>query len=196
MTEHSISTADKILSVAINLMSEKGFKAVSTKEIAKAASVSEMTIFRTFGTKKNILDEAVNKYYYSSPLTKLFEEQIKWELAHDLQMISKAYLELMSRNREVFLIALMERNTLPEMNEKLTAHPLKLKEMYIEYFKTMQQKGKVIKGDPEAQAWAVMNVSFGRFVSDIISSGLVKQLPFEDFVASTVYILVRGLTPE
>jgi TetR/AcrR family transcriptional regulator, mexJK operon transcriptional repressor len=194
MTEQVVNTADKILSVAIDLMSEKGFKAVSTKEIAKAASVSEMTVFRTFGTKKNILDEAVNKFSYSYPLTKLFQEQIKWDLAHDLYVISKAYYELMTRNEKVFLIALMERNTLPEMHEKLIHHPIKLKEMYVEYFKTMQQQGKVIKGNHEAQALLVMNVNFGRFVSDIISGGAVKQLPFDDFITSTVDILARGLT--
>ncbi|MCD8508499.1 MAG: TetR/AcrR family transcriptional regulator [Bacillus sp. (in: Bacteria)] len=47
-----ISTEDRILHAAIDLMEQKGFKAVTTREIAIEAGFSEMTLFRHFGTKK------------------------------------------------------------------------------------------------------------------------------------------------
>jgi AcrR family transcriptional regulator len=46
---------EKILAAAIQIFSEKGFSAATTKEIAKSAGVAEGTIFRYFKTKKDIL---------------------------------------------------------------------------------------------------------------------------------------------
>jgi AcrR family transcriptional regulator len=45
----------KILEAAITIISEKGFNAATTSEIARAAGVAEGTIFRYFKTKKDIL---------------------------------------------------------------------------------------------------------------------------------------------
>lgn len=39
------NTSDKILQAALALMQDKGFQAVSVKEIAQHAEVSEMTVF-------------------------------------------------------------------------------------------------------------------------------------------------------
>jgi AcrR family transcriptional regulator len=64
---------------AIDLMAERRYKTV-TKEIAKAASVSEMTVFRYFGSKLNILEHAVDQYSVSIPLAKVFKDHIVWDL--------------------------------------------------------------------------------------------------------------------
>ena len=45
----------KILDAAIGVISEKGFSAASTSEIARQAGAAEGTIFRYFKTKKDIL---------------------------------------------------------------------------------------------------------------------------------------------
>ena len=45
----------KIIDAAIAIISEKGFSASSTSEIAQMAGVAEGTIFRYFKTKKDIL---------------------------------------------------------------------------------------------------------------------------------------------
>src|SRR4051812_23187800 len=94
-----LCTGDKILTVAVDLMSDKGYKTVTTKEIAQEAGVSEMTVFRHFGCKLKILQDAVDKFSCSTPLQHLFDESIEWDLEKDLLMISCAYHEMMGRNR-------------------------------------------------------------------------------------------------
>lgn len=44
----------QILQTAVNLFSQRGFKGTTTKEIAKAAGVSEAIIFRHFATKDEL----------------------------------------------------------------------------------------------------------------------------------------------
>ncbi len=49
----------RVINAAINLFSEKGFSATSTKEISKRADMAEGTIFRYFPTKDAILERMV-----------------------------------------------------------------------------------------------------------------------------------------
>src|SRR5215208_6586803 len=44
----------QILSVAVSLFSERGFRGTTTKEIAQAAGVSEAMVFRHFATKQEL----------------------------------------------------------------------------------------------------------------------------------------------
>ena len=44
----------QILSVAVRLFSQRGFRGTTTKEIAHAAGVSEAIIFRHFATKDDL----------------------------------------------------------------------------------------------------------------------------------------------
>ncbi|VDG19563.1 TetR/AcrR family transcriptional regulator [Lactobacillus sp.] [Lactiplantibacillus mudanjiangensis] len=49
-----------VLQVSLNLFSEQGFDGTSTSEIAKAAGVSEGTVFKQFKTKAGILEALLN----------------------------------------------------------------------------------------------------------------------------------------
>ena len=60
------STKNQIIEAAYNCFSEKGYLGTTTKEIAKAAKVSEITIFRHFGSKESIF-ESVLRYYSIIP---------------------------------------------------------------------------------------------------------------------------------
>jgi len=47
---------EQILQTAVNLFSQKGFRGTTTKEIAKAAGVSEAMVFRHFAKKTDLYD--------------------------------------------------------------------------------------------------------------------------------------------
>jgi TetR/AcrR family transcriptional regulator len=49
-------TEKKLLNAALNIFSKKGRDAATTKAIAEKAGRTEMTLFRKFGTKKNLFD--------------------------------------------------------------------------------------------------------------------------------------------
>ncbi|UHA75543.1 TetR/AcrR family transcriptional regulator [Paenibacillus sp. 481] len=195
MSQRAEKTADKILEAAIELICEHGYQAVTTKSIAQAAGVSEMTVFRIFGTKKGILEAAIDKYSYSVPMTHAFEECIKWNLEADLFMVSKLYHDLMRKNRKVFVISMMERNTMPELFTQSTAHPRKLKELLTDYFAEMQRRGLVVAGDPEHQSITFLYMNHGKYVSETFTGGLVSSIQLDDWLPDAIRVLARGLTP-
>jgi len=53
----------KILNTAFELFAEHGVQKVSIQEIAKKAQVSQVTIYNYFGSKEQMLVEAIKDYY-------------------------------------------------------------------------------------------------------------------------------------
>lgn len=48
-------TATRILDAAAALLAERGYRATATRAIAERAGVNEVTVFRTFGSKRGVL---------------------------------------------------------------------------------------------------------------------------------------------
>lgn len=53
------TTRDKIVAAATRLFAARGFAAVSTKDIARAARVNEATLFRNYGDKRRIFNAVI-----------------------------------------------------------------------------------------------------------------------------------------
>ncbi|MFD0586493.1 TetR/AcrR family transcriptional regulator [Paenibacillus sp. GCM10027627] len=179
---------------AIDLMAEKGYKGVSTKEIAAAAGVSEMTLFRNFGSKQNLLESAVERYHYSVEMSSLFTEKVIWELRADLLMISGMYHELMNRNRKLFLIVLSD-NELAGIREQAQKHPRTLLELLTDYFNDMQRKGKLVTIDAEAQAITFMWMNYGAFMTQLFGASSMTTVSLERFMESSIELFVKALSP-
>src|SRR5215218_2672617 len=54
-----IRTRTRILEAAARVYAEHGFRGATTRRIAHAAGVNEVTLFRTFGSKAALIDEAI-----------------------------------------------------------------------------------------------------------------------------------------
>src|SRR5512132_1118108 len=66
-----MDTRSTILNAAAQVFSQHGFRGSTTRRIAEAASVNEVTIFRYFGSKEALLQEAIrgsDVSAFSSPL--------------------------------------------------------------------------------------------------------------------------------
>ncbi len=76
----------------IIFFSEKGYHATSTKEIAKAAKVSEVTLFRNFGTKEGLFEEVLKERSIIPDLLKAIDEVEEANLEYLLFALSKKIL--------------------------------------------------------------------------------------------------------
>lgn len=190
----TVNNKDKLMRTAIDLMAEKGYQGVSTKEIASAAGVSEMTLFRNFGTKHHLLELAIDSFHYSGEMKELFSEKLVWELREDLLAISRSYHEIMNRNKKMVLIVLRsaELSDLRDMSHK---HPQQLQEMLTAYFTEMRNRGKLKPTNPEAQAITFMWMNYGAFMSRLHNGDSITGVSHEEFVESSIHLFVEALTP-
>lgn len=113
MPKNKLTTSDRILQSALQLMKEKGFQLVTIKEIAEAAKVSEMTVFRHFETKKGVLEAAIERNTVVPGFKQTLDKAIARDLKKDLLQIANLYLDLMERNESFCLIAVQERASMP-----------------------------------------------------------------------------------
>lgn len=194
MEKKDQTTEDRLLMAAIDIMYKKGYKAATTKEIAEAASVSEMTLFRKFGSKKSMLDKAVSKYSYLLPMKNIFNEKIIYELEHDLILVSKMYHQYMNQNKKVVFLSFCEWSTNPSIAEKTAENPKVLKELLINYFLEMQNRGKMIDTEVEVQAMTFLWMNLGYFFAKYVAGENVARIEEDKFIEKSVETFARGLT--
>ncbi len=187
------STSDKILQAALKLMEDHGYQSVSIKEIARQAEVSEMTVFRHFKNKMGVFESAVEKHSYIPCFEEIFMENIVWDLETDLTLIANSYFELMNQNKSIFLIAIQERNHFPELNQVITKHTTKLKELIVAYFTSMQERNLMKETNVEAQAIIFLTTLFGYFSSTSLWNDHFLHEWKEPFLMNTIYLFCKGL---
>lgn len=191
------STSDKLLLAAIDLMADKGYDGTTTKEIAAAAGVNEVTLFRHFGTKLKLIEAAYSRYHYAEEMTKLFNESLIGELYTDLLLISRTYHRSMKRNRKLFIIAHRGSSNLPqEVYEEAGRHPQQLKKLLTEYLIAMSEQGKVMLSNAELQALSFMWMNHGAFISSHLNAKEpIPDSSLDEFIEESVRLFTRALTP-
>ncbi|MEI3614969.1 TetR/AcrR family transcriptional regulator [Pseudogracilibacillus sp. SO30301A] len=193
MKERKLSTADRILQSALQLMKNKGFNLVTIKEIADAANVSEMTVFRHFETKKGVLEAAIERNTVVPSFKQTLDKIIVWDLEKDLLQIAYLYLDLMERNESICLVAVQERASMPELADLVSENTEQLKGYITTYFNAMQEEGKMVPSNSYTQASTFLATLFSYFISTALWGEKFVNVPKEEFIKSSVKIFCYGL---
>jgi AcrR family transcriptional regulator len=162
------TTEQKIMTAFTQLLQKQGYEQTTTRQIAEAAEVNEVTIFRHFKKKANIFRAIVKEY-----LVKI--EQINssftptGDLETDLVQIANEYRKQINNNREFFLLGLRMLHTDANLDAIMLELPQKTHQLVITDFKQLQYHGEIdaaIDIDAEAQNFVYMN--YGHFVFQAI----------------------------
>ncbi|HBI03978.1 MAG TPA: TetR/AcrR family transcriptional regulator [Paenibacillaceae bacterium] len=189
------TTREKIIDATLHLIQEKGYKAATTKLIAEEAGVREITIFRHFGNKMGIMDEAFT-YLLVSPISeRFFEIEPIWDLEKDLTQYVNRYNQILNKNRDFILISFKEMGTFPKLDQLITSIPREIKDRLIDYFTEMHRQGKVIETNFEAVVLNLLWLLFGTFLSRTRFENQITSLSEEDLYQNSILLFTRGLTP-
>ncbi|SHJ86631.1 TetR/AcrR family transcriptional regulator [Paramaledivibacter caminithermalis] len=189
---NNLSTSEKILEAAMSLFSEKGYKAVTTKDIANAAGVSEMTIFRHFQKKRYLFEKAFDKYVFSPKLKTLFDSGLEWDLEKDLMKISSIYQEMLCRNERIILMQLKNNELIFRLDSPLRKFPNELNKLLADYFYKMKEKG-VIDKNPEILAINFLSSNFGIFTSLKILEKYNTDVDINSCITNFVKTFTKGI---
>ena len=190
--DDGLVTADRILFAASELFQEHGYHSVSMKNIAVKAKVSEMTVFRHFSSKKQVLEAVIKKVSYIPPLKEVFEGKICWNLEPDLLLIGETYQKIMVNNQSAFLITLREEKTIPEISEFIRQGPPQFKSFLQDYFFAMQEKKRIVQSDIEALALAFMAINFGFFFFKACGHKMVG-ISDKQYLETSIRLFVKGI---
>jgi AcrR family transcriptional regulator len=120
-----------------------GIGKATTKQIAKAAGVNEVTLFRKYGNKSGLICEAFQQILATSPLNEL---DYSGNLESDLIRIVKAYKETSFLYGEVIPIIIAEIPRDPDLRELLDPF-LSVVQSIMKIIQIYQREG-VLRNEP------------------------------------------------
>lgn len=186
----------RIIRAAIRLMKKNGLQGATTRAIAQAANVNEVTLFRQFGSKRNLFQNVLSKLVYVPEMSELFPAPFQYELESDLLLFAKTYQDVLTRNRDLITILLnsSDQGTWSEIDERLRFFPQQMTNRLCAYLAEMQQRGLLVAGPIEPQAMAFMSLNLGCFIYKTRVNSQLFLPPEEDFLFTSVKTFSRGIS--
>ena len=135
---------DNLFQTAIELLVTHGYANTTTKNIAATAGIHEATLFRKYGSKLELMAQAIEQRLSDTPLNKLV---YTGDLEADVMSILQAYVEVSEQHGEIMPMLLFEiaRNS---ALEKLLQTPWKNIQHIVEIIEKYQAQGKLIEEPP------------------------------------------------
>jgi AcrR family transcriptional regulator len=174
-------TRERILESALKVFSRDGISGATTREIARVAKVNEVTLFRYFKNKNELLRQAV--MCSASRYEQVFAEaSIKSpeDLRRTVRSFAEAYMMKMRDNEDLVRTFMGEMNRHLKLWRSLFAEATKTSRgQFIAYLHSGQKAGLVRKdldAEPAADA-----------LTGMLMSGALKRPLTESFYSSARY---------
>jgi AcrR family transcriptional regulator len=120
----SRATTDRIIDAFLELAADRGIESTTTREIAEAADVNEVTLFRNFGDKATLAREALRRRMpvlpRADPIDSSSPESAFGGVVHRVRLLR----DLMVDNAEVLELAISATRRRPRIAAELRDLPL------------------------------------------------------------------------
>lgn len=186
-------TSQKIIDATMALIRDKGYVATTTKDIAHLAGVNECTLFRKFQNKKDIVLQGVAQEKWRANVTPDIFANVQWELEPDLELFMNAYMDRITPDFVNLSIGLRA----PQIYEETVPFIMKVPQVFVsaltQYFKKMEELGKIGQFDFEDLAMTFFSTTFGyTFLRASFAQNLAKT-GREAFIRQSVLVFVNGI---
>jgi AcrR family transcriptional regulator len=185
-------TGHRILQAAALVFAERGYTRATTRALAAAAGVNEVTLFRHFGSKKNLF-AAVLQQYGGPALSAELEGLLSGDYRQDLLAVGKLLMQVLWERRDAMRLMLCEAAHFPEVQSVMVENPRQLRLAMARYFQQQIERGRVRAFDPEALAQAFIGMFFSYTIGrGILEDEIAPALSIEDLVVQFVDLFIDG----
>jgi AcrR family transcriptional regulator len=165
-----VSTEDRILDAALRVFGEVGFRGATTRRIAEEAGVNEVTLFRRFRTKEELLLEAMRRDHSRSPPPALPEQPI--DPAAELTTWARGHLGRLMRARVLIRSSMCEVAAHPELCASAGAGPARIAQELGGYLDRVRAAG-LADGDWDARVAA--SLLMGALFADAVGRDVMPD---------------------
>ncbi len=154
------STEDRIIYATIKLLDQYGLSGTTTRKIATEAGVSEVTIFRKFKTKHNLLN-ITKKFYYDDFLEKvenIFEFDENTDLREYLIDVWKKSVALTDEDLNIMKIGIDELREIPFEDKVLPKFANIILFKLSSFFKLQIEKENIREINPNVAALNILGI--------------------------------------
>lgn len=195
-TRTATETRDRLLKAAITVFSTEGYVGAATREIARLAGVSEVTLFRHFQSKEQLLSAVA--YHVTAQRAEAFAQKDEWtyDLRHDLLHYAKLHDAMLEEYEALFRMFIGEAHRHPtEAVTVLQQSLLPLREQLINYLKECIDRGTVC---PTTDPGLAVDQLTGMLLSGMIRRHVIpmnRGYSPNQYVEGCVDLFIRALSP-
>lgn len=140
-----IISDEDIYQAAMQVVSERGYAGATTKQMAEAANVSEVTLFRKYGSKQKLVKQAISSIIGKTDLSSA--AQYTDDIKADLTRMVQAYEDAVVKHGGFISALFSEMSRHPELVDSID-EPLNIFLGMAEIIAHYQEEGKLQKGHP------------------------------------------------
>jgi len=188
-------TNQRILEAATRVFARDGVSGATTRAIARAARVNEVTLFRHFKSKEELLRQVVIQC--SKRCEHVFAEapfETKADLRRTVQTFTAAFARMLQDNEDFVRTFLGELNRHPKLCQRLFVESAKsARQKFIAYLKAAQKSGLVSSGmDATTSADALTGMLLAGMIRRPLTESIYTR---ERYVASCLKLFLKGIEP-
>ena len=184
---------EQIVEAATRVFAQKGFRRATTREVARAAGVSEGTIYNYFEGKDALLMAILERLNETERRAEDFEEGMATDFPQFLKEYLRRRMSLIWENREVFRVVLSEVLVNAELRELYLRRVVEpTMRIAKENFRSRMEQGEVREIDAPLATRSVAGAVLGVLVLGLLGDEEVGSRADEipDVLAG---LLVHGL---
>ncbi len=186
-------TRQRIIQAAIQLFGKQGYSQTSTRAIAEAAGVNEVTLFRQFGRKKDLLIACIEAHN-AAGFSATFESELTGDYAEDILRMAELQIRDTTANLEILRLLSCDAHNMPELRQAMLAGGRGNLARLSRYFQRQIGRG-VIRADLPAEVLASAFDSL--FSSNIVfeylfQGNLSPRLTTNEVIRPLAALFVRG----
>ena len=156
------STDEKIIKATFGIIQKEGFTKATTKRIAAEAGVNEVTIFRNFKNKKNLVD--ITKEYYLQILIDKLKEIFDFNeddgIEEYLHSNFVGLLNLSDNDFSIIKVAMEEVRDIPEKKQLISKITNTVIDKLDDFFKNQIEKDNIRDVDSRVLAVMCFSITF------------------------------------
>ena len=153
-------TRERILKAAAEIFSAEGYTGATTRAISEAAGVSELSLFRHFGSKKKLFLTVIQLNSAIPAIESTLSNSLTGSLQDDLRMIGSKFLKSLLEKRKSILMTLCEAERFPEVRQGIKQIPDHQRQLVARYLATQMDKGILRQMDADFAAQAFLGMLF------------------------------------
>lgn len=187
-------TRERILETAVGLFSTKGYLGASTREIARQAGVAEVTLFRHFSSKENLLEEVISRFSILPSLRSFIPQALEMPYEQALTALATMLLDTLIQLKDWVKIMHAELQRSPERLQKIYHGFLdEFFETFSSYFRELQKRGVVGMFDPEVAARVFHGIIFSYFnVEEVLQRKQYRSTESEPMIRQFMTLFAHG----
>ncbi|ELS32165.1 MULTISPECIES: TetR/AcrR family transcriptional regulator [Pseudanabaena] len=189
-------TRERLLKTAVEVFATEGIAGATTREIARRAEVNELTLFRHFQNKEQLLKAVV--HYTTALQAEALEHQDEWtqDLRIDLLHYGKVYSDQLEQHEALVRMFIGEAKRHPEEAIRITQEAMMpLRDKLIAYLRNGEARGIV---RPDVDLALAIDMFTGMLLAGMLRqhiSPILRGYSQTQYVEGCVELFVNGISP-